>query len=343
MAKLSVQAAQFQSQPTQALSPESILGQVSEFHAEPKPTLNFDECFKHYEAAPAQEQVQAEPAKEPTIQPTEMETNEHIPAQNQTQKQAEQTLDVGEVKEVQNINFKRPLEENEISLTQEKPEEGASISSVTAAPRDKIIIAAPPTPIKDAQADATDLDADDPWDEDFDNDHIANEKDKSEDREVDNHEQKAADEELLLQRLAKTKRERAQRAARLIAERKATADAIRIENMLNTGANSDFKWKRCLNDVIVYKNSVCGDRGQSPELPSKKTLLNHGPKESAFVQRKKKNKTDTDRLQLALYNWKKRKKKITQEGNCAVEKTSVSSPSESLPKDVRPHNLKGEV
>ncbi|CAL8078501.1 unnamed protein product [Calicophoron daubneyi] len=159
----------------------------------------------------------------------------------------------GRPEEVQGKDFKRALEEKEKRLAQEKAGKGGNISSITAAPGDKRI-AAPPTPdapsVKRTRADAVssvstaNLDADDPWDEDYDDDNTTNEKDKSEDGEEDNDEEEEEDEELLLAELAKIKRERAEEAARLAAERKAAEETIRMENilkgnpLLNTGANS---------------------------------------------------------------------------------------------------------
>ena len=87
--------------------------------------------------------------------------------------------------------------------------------------------------------------------------------------------------------------------------------------LLNTGANSGFKVKRCWDDDVEFKNYARGDRGQSTEVPPKKTASNQVPTKSVFVHRKKKDKTVTNRTHLVSYAWKIRKK-ITG-GRCGVE------------------------
>lgn len=104
----------------------------------------------------------------------------------------------------------------------------------------------------------TNLDADDPWDEDYDEDQEDviipkksnhnksknstgdkfdddNQNDDDDDEDADNDDvddDDEEDEEMLLAELAKIKRERAEEAARLAAERKAAEETIRMENIL---------------------------------------------------------------------------------------------------------------
>ncbi|CAL8073067.1 unnamed protein product [Calicophoron daubneyi] len=71
--------------------------------------------------------------------------------------------------------------------------------------------------------------------------HTTKVKDRSEDAEEHNHEGEGKKEELFRPKLATFKRERLEKAARRVTERKAAAKAIRMENMLNTGVDSEFK------------------------------------------------------------------------------------------------------
>ncbi|CAL8090546.1 unnamed protein product [Calicophoron daubneyi] len=302
-AKLSAQAPQFQLQPTQARSTKSIPKNVSEFQSAPNPGVNFDAWFKRHEEAAAREQEQKGPAENLTVQHTEVKPNERILGKSQTKKQAVETLDVGEIKEVEGINSKQPLKKKKIRLAQEKAEKVAGISSVS-------------TP---------NLHTNDTCDKNYDHDNTEHEKDKSTGGEEDSDEKEEENEELLLSELANIERERSGKPARLESEWKSAAETIRMENMLKgnpllkTGANSEIKVKRRLNDIVVYKNSARGDTVSSAEALSKKTLSNQPPKESVSVQRKKKNRTVANRTHLVPYAWKRRKRKKPQGGRCGVE------------------------
>ncbi|CAH8458416.1 unnamed protein product [Schistosoma turkestanicum] len=137
------------------------------------------------------------------------------------------------------------------------------------------------------------LDADDPWDEDYDEDQDdivitktsnndknknytedtfdddnQNNNDNNEDadkNDMDDDDDDEEDEEMLLAELAKIKRERAEEAARLAAERKAAEETIRMENilkgnpLLNSSNSSEFKVKRRWDDDVVFKNCARGE------------------------------------------------------------------------------------
>ncbi|CAH8483676.1 unnamed protein product [Heterobilharzia americana] len=188
----------------------------------------------------------------------------------------------GRPEDIQGKDFKRALEEKEKRLTQEKSGK-TSINAtsqqpaITSAKRPSSAAIMPTMDsntigsIKRARADTattnivptTNLDADDPWDEDYDEDqddviiakksvknktkHSSDDKNYQNDNNGNDDDDDDKDEEMLLAELAKIKRERAEEAARQAAERKAAEETIRMENilkgnpLLNSANASEFK------------------------------------------------------------------------------------------------------
>ncbi|VDQ08609.1 unnamed protein product [Trichobilharzia regenti] len=213
----------------------------------------------------------------------------------------------GRPEDVQGKDFKRALEEKEKRLAQEKSSKskfnktswGKNKPSTNAVSQQSAITSAKRTSsaaimpsmdsntigsIKRLRPETTNnvptsnLDADDPWDEDYDEDqddvvnvnktktknkvknlsednynqdddggdHKTNDDDDNDDTDEDDDDDEEEDEEMLLAELAKIKRERAEEAARLAAERKAAEETIRMENILKgnpllNSANSSGK------------------------------------------------------------------------------------------------------
>ncbi|VDN15273.1 unnamed protein product [Dibothriocephalus latus] len=125
-----------------------------------------------------------------------------------------------------------------------------------------------------ASVSTANLDADDPWEEDYTEDAATDSKpvdpdlDKDEDgkEDEDDDDDEDEDEEALLAELAKIKRERAEEAARVAAERKAMEETIRMENILKgnpllnvTKTTAEFKVKRRWDDDVVFKNCARGE------------------------------------------------------------------------------------
>ncbi|KAL3321113.1 complexed with cef1p [Cichlidogyrus casuarinus] len=114
------------------------------------------------------------------------------------------------------------------------------------------------------------LDADDPWEEEYDDDAARenyNEPRLDLDEEDDQEDEDEEDEELLMAELAKIKRERAEEAAKQAAEKKAAEETIRMENILkgnpllnnqNSTVKEEFKVKRRWDDDVVFKNCARG-------------------------------------------------------------------------------------
>ncbi|KAH8852527.1 Protein CWC15 like [Schistosoma japonicum] len=179
----------------------------------------------------------------------------------------------GRPEDIQGKDFKRALEEKEKRVAQEKSgRPSVNVTSqqpaITSAKRPSSTNVAPSMDsstigsIKRARPETTtavsttNLDADDPWDEDYDEDqddvvvtknsvHSKTKNptednnndgfgdgDDNEDADNDDADDDDEDEEMLLAELAKIKRERAEEAARLAAERKAAEETIRMENIL---------------------------------------------------------------------------------------------------------------
>ncbi|VDD83933.1 unnamed protein product [Mesocestoides corti] len=110
------------------------------------------------------------------------------------------------------------------------------------------------------------LDADDPWEEDYTEEEpkvlkgdASSESEENEDSDDDE------DEEALLAELAKIKRERAEEAIQAEAEKKAAEETIRMENILKgnplliNNNTSEFKIKRRWDDDVVFKNCARGE------------------------------------------------------------------------------------
>ncbi|CAI2724974.1 unnamed protein product [Schistosoma spindalis] len=215
----------------------------------------------------------------------------------------------GRPEDIQGKDFKRALEEKEKRLAQEKsgrPSINATSQqpAITSAKRPSSAAVAPTIdsstigsikrtrPETTTTVSTTNLDADDPWDEDYDEDQddvIITKKsnhnksknstgdkfDDDDDQNGDDDDEDAdnddvddddeEDEEMLLAELAKIKRERAEEAARLAAERKAAEETIRMENilkgnpLLNSSNSSEFKVKRRWDDDVVFKNCARGE------------------------------------------------------------------------------------
>ncbi|OON15379.1 Cwf15/Cwc15 cell cycle control protein [Opisthorchis viverrini] len=161
----------------------------------------------------------------------------------------------GRPEDLQGKDFKRMLEEKEKRLALEKTGKASATASITApAPGEKRTSTAVdsasatagsaikrPKPETIAAVSTANLDADDPWDEDYEED--------ANDTQVN----------------AKIKRERAEEAARLAVERKAAEETIRMENilrgnpLLNASGPSEFKVKRRWDDDVVFKNCARGE------------------------------------------------------------------------------------
>nr|CAX74231.1 Pre-mRNA-splicing factor cwc15 [Schistosoma japonicum] len=212
----------------------------------------------------------------------------------------------GRPEDIQGKDFKRALEEKEKRVAQEKSgRPSVNVTSqqpaITSAKRPSSTNVAPSMDsstigsIKRARPETTtavsttNLDADDPWDEDYDEDqdyvvvtknsvHSKTKNptednnndgfgggDDNEDADNDDADDDDEDEEMLLAELAKIKRERAEEAARLAAERKAAEETIRMENilkgnpLLNSTNSSEFKVKRRWDDDVVFKNCARGE------------------------------------------------------------------------------------
>nr|CAH8831237.1 unnamed protein product [Trichobilharzia regenti] len=187
----------------------------------------------------------------------------------------------GRPEDVQGKDFKRALEEKEKRLAQEKSSKTSTNavsqqSAITSAKRTSSAAIMPSMDsntigsIKRLRPETTNnvptsnLDADDPWDEDYDEDQddVVNvnktkTKNKVKNLSEDNYNQDDDG--------AKIKRERAEEAARLAAERKAAEETIRMENilkgnpLLNSANSSEFKVKRRWDDDVVFKNCARGE------------------------------------------------------------------------------------
>ncbi|VDK43367.1 unnamed protein product [Taenia asiatica] len=117
-----------------------------------------------------------------------------------------------------------------------------------------------------ASVPAANLDADDPWEEDYTEEELKvpnnNPGSSSDDNDDESDEE---DEEALLAELAKIKRERAEEAVQAAAEKKAAEETIRMENilkgnpLLNNTNSSEFKVKRRWDDDVVFKNCARGE------------------------------------------------------------------------------------
>lgn len=194
----------------------------------------------------------------------------------------------GKPEELQGKDFKRSLEEKEKRLALEKSGKAPSAAALTTstttgekrsgAPEvtdSSLSSAKRPKTEALASVSTANLDADDPWEEDYEDDQDisqnANRVDIDEPganaEEEDDEEDE--DEALLLAELAKIKRERAEDAARLAAERKAAEETIRMENilrgnpLLNTTGPTEFKVKRRWDDDVVFKNCARGESDHS--------------------------------------------------------------------------------
>nr|VZI12957.1 unnamed protein product [Spirometra erinaceieuropaei] len=196
----------------------------------------------------------------------------------------------GRPEDLQGKDFKRDLEEKERLAALEKSKKGGLHSQAALATSgekraiadsasrssaaDGASTSKRPRPELSAAAIASvstaNLDADDPWEEDYTEDATdskAVDLDKDEDdREDEDDEDEDEDEEALLAELAKIKRERAEEAARLAAERKAMEETIRMENILKGNpllnvakTPAEFKVKRRWDDDVVFKNCARGE------------------------------------------------------------------------------------
>ncbi|CAH8833417.1 unnamed protein product [Trichobilharzia szidati] len=220
----------------------------------------------------------------------------------------------GRPEDVQGKDFKRALEEKEKRLAQEKSGKTSTNavsqqSAITSAKRPSSAAIMPSMdsntigsikrlrPETTTNVPTSNLDADDPWDEDYDEDqddvvvnkkttknkvknlsevnydqdadgdgnNKANDDDDDNDDTDEDDDDEEEDEEMLLAELAKIKRERAEEAARLAAERKAAEETIRMENilkgnpLLNSANSTEFKVKRRWDDDVVFKNCARGE------------------------------------------------------------------------------------
>ncbi|VDL93930.1 unnamed protein product [Schistocephalus solidus] len=198
----------------------------------------------------------------------------------------------GRPEELQGKDFKRELEEKERLAALEKSKKGGFHSQAalaTSGDKRAIVDSTSRSSVTDgastskrsrpelsvsaiASVSTANLDADDPWEEDYtedatDSKTVDPDLDKDEDgREDEDDEDEDEDEEALLAELAKIKRERAEEAARLAAERKAMEETIRMENILKgnpllnvTKTPAEFKVKRRWDDDVVFKNCARGE------------------------------------------------------------------------------------
>ncbi|KAL7060842.1 hypothetical protein AAHC03_09268 [Spirometra sp. Aus1] len=168
----------------------------------------------------------------------------------------------GRPEDLQGKDFKRDLEEKERLAALEKSKKGGLHSQAalaTSGEKRAIADSASRSSVADgastskrprpelsaaaiASVSTANLDADDPWEEDYTED--------------------ATDSKAL----AKIKRERAEEAARLAAERKAMEETIRMENILKGNpllnvakTPAEFKVKRRWDDDVVFKNCARGE------------------------------------------------------------------------------------
>ncbi|CAL8098722.1 unnamed protein product [Calicophoron daubneyi] len=222
---------------------------------------SFDAWMKCYEEATARRQVQEEPNKKRSVKLTESKDSKEISEKNEPEKEAEQNLDEGEIKNFQSIDSLPELEEKKMYLTQDKAEKGTTTLSITAAPGNTIPPATP-TPVKSTRAHAPSLNT---------GNHAMNVRDRSEDAEKHNHEEEGENKELFLFKRTESRRERAEKAASLVAGRKVAAGSIRMENILNsnphlnTGANPEFKVKRRVDDNVFFENYARMNTGDTSE------------------------------------------------------------------------------
>ncbi|VEL16068.1 unnamed protein product [Protopolystoma xenopodis] len=149
----------------------------------------------------------------------------------------------------------------------------SSLDQGSASKRPRMSFLASRAPIPSAAALAAvptaNLDADDPWEEDYDEDEVATAPKKptlegEEDDDATDDEEE--DEEALLMELAKIKRERAEEIAKQAAERRAAEETIRIDNILRGNPlltrndnPTEFKVKRRWDDDVVFKNCARGE------------------------------------------------------------------------------------
>ncbi|VDL50511.1 unnamed protein product [Hymenolepis diminuta] len=191
----------------------------------------------------------------------------------------------GRPEDLQGKDFKRDLEERERQAALEKAakkgnlaapghaalphsDEKRPASAITESdrssggsskrPKHTVNVSAVPT---------ANLDADDPWEEDYtEEDQKLTKNDDNSDLSSDGgDDDDDEDEESLLAELAKIKQERAEEAIKAAADRKAAEETIRMEKilkgnpLLNTDNSAEFKVKRRWDDDVVFKNCARGE------------------------------------------------------------------------------------
>lgn len=194
----------------------------------------------------------------------------------------------GRPEELQGKDFKRELEERERQAALEKAAKKGNLggSSYLALPNsgekrpviadnDRSVGSSSSKRAKHgasavsvASVPTANLDADDPWEEDYTEEQQKTIRDDGVDSSSeDNDEDKSdnEDEEALLAELAKIKRERAEEAIKAAADRKAAEETIRMEKilkgnpLLNSDNSSEFRVKRRWDDDVVFKNCARGE------------------------------------------------------------------------------------
>ncbi|VDO00791.1 unnamed protein product [Rodentolepis nana] len=188
----------------------------------------------------------------------------------------------GRPEELQGKDFKRDLEERERQAALEKATKkgnsvGSNLSALTNSgekrsiaavadidrsggttskrPKHAVVVSAIPT---------ANLDADDPWEEDYTEEDQKMPKD-DEDINSSSDDDDDDDEEALLAELAKIKQERVEEAIKAAADRRAAEETIRMEKilkgnpLLNTESSAEFKVKRRWDDDVVFKNCARGE------------------------------------------------------------------------------------
>ncbi|CDI98597.1 Protein CWC15 A [Echinococcus multilocularis] len=186
----------------------------------------------------------------------------------------------GRPEDLQGKDFKKELEEKERQAALEKSKKGPNHVPTSHSGEKRPAISdqdrntgsskRPKQPVLTATAASVptaNLDADDPWEEDYTEEElkVPNNNPSSSSGDDDDDESDEEDEEALLAELAKIKRERAEEAVLAAAEKKAAEETIRMENilkgnpLLNNNNSSEFKVKRRWDDDVVFKNCARGE------------------------------------------------------------------------------------
>ncbi|KAL5109452.1 hypothetical protein TcWFU_009431 [Taenia crassiceps] len=185
----------------------------------------------------------------------------------------------GRPEDLQGKDFKKDLEEKERQAAIEKSKKGLNHAPISHSGEKRPAVLdqernvgsskrprQPVSTVNVSSVPTANLDADDPWEEDYTEEELKvpnpNPDSSSDDNDDESDEE---DEEALLAELAKIKRERAEEAVQAAAEKKAAEETIRMENilkgnpLLNNNNSSEFRVKRRWDDDVVFKNCARGE------------------------------------------------------------------------------------